>query len=199
MASLESQLSAVSAQLRDHEEAQASREAEEAELREKLGSKYAELEPMMQALRKNLARVEGQVRRATALPASIQHPYTYSKWDQVHNPENVVENVLADADNEYSALSPSVDLTLCDDAPCFVSEVVIEPGACGPANLEVYTSNTPDKWSLVSAFRCSRDEVQAFQLPGEQVARYMRLRFPNNTRGGNIVALRRISVKGLPQ
>ena len=30
---------------------------------------------------------------AMPLPIRMQHPYTYSKWDSIHEPYNVVENI----------------------------------------------------------------------------------------------------------
>ena len=67
----------------------------------------------------------------------MQHPYQYSKWDSIHEPYNVVENVLKDDESVYKALTPQLDFTLSGGAVCFISEVIIHPGDCGPATVEV--------------------------------------------------------------
>ncbi len=170
---------------------------DDSELKQQLGSKYHELAPMIAALKKNLARVEEQCQRSIALPVALQHPYTYSKWDTIHEPDNKVDNTLVEGDAVWRTLTPSVDLTLCSGSVCFVADVTICPGDCGPSAVEVSVSNTPDKWTPVSTFKCDRSAEQTFQLPGEQQARYLRLHFPNNIRGGNIVSVRRVAVRGL--
>lgn len=170
---------------------------EEERLKRELGVKYGELRPMMDALKKNLKRVAEACNRAMFLPVRIQHPYTYSKWDAMHEPNNVVENVLKDDDTVFRTLSPAVDITLCNGSTCFVSEVVVCPGEVGPANLEVFTSNVPEKWTLISTHKCTRDPVQTFLLPGEQLCKFLRLKMTNNIRGGNIVSVRHVKVKGV--
>ena len=42
----------------------------------------------------------------------MQHPYQYSKWDSIHEPYNIVENVLKDDESVYKALTPNLDFTL---------------------------------------------------------------------------------------
>jgi len=179
------------------EGADARKREEDERLREELGSKYEELDPMIEALKKSLKRVEEACKRAMPLPIKIQHPYQYSKWDAVHEPYNVVENVLKDDDTVYRALSPAIDLALCNGSLCFVSEVEICPGECGPAHVEVYTSNVLDKWVFVKSFKCTREPVQSFRLPGEQLCKYLRFKMEQNVRGGNIVSVRCVRVKGL--
>jgi len=49
----------------------------------------------------------------------------------------------------------------------------------------------------VSTHKCTRDPVQTFMLPGEQLCKYIRLKFNNNVRGGNIVSVRQVRIKGL--
>eukprot|EP00743_Colponemidia_sp_Colp-15_P000897 GILK01000990.1.p1 GENE.GILK01000990.1~~GILK01000990.1.p1 ORF type:complete len:735 (+),score=112.26 GILK01000990.1:55-2205(+) len=172
---------------------------EEEDLRVSLGDKYTELHPMVEALKKSLKRVADAVQRSQNLPIKIQHPYTYSKWDAVHEPFNVVENVLSDDEQVYRALSPCVDLTLLNGQSCFVASIEVCPGDCGPANIEIFTSNVMDKWTLVKEFKCGRDAQQSVLLPGEQICKYVRIKCLNNIRGGNIVSLRQVRVKGLPK
>eukprot|EP00164_Ancoracysta_twista_P003101 GFYU01004136.1.p1 GENE.GFYU01004136.1~~GFYU01004136.1.p1 ORF type:complete len:736 (-),score=254.85 GFYU01004136.1:493-2700(-) len=194
---LTSQIDEFGSKVVEYEEEKAARESDDSSLRSELGVKYHEYQPMVEALKKSLKRVADACQRAVPLPIKIQHPYTYSKWDAVHEPYNVVENVLKDDDSVFRTLSPAIDLTLCNGSICFVSEVVVCPGECGPANLEVYTSNAVDKWTLVSTHKCTRDATQAFQLPGEQLCKYLRLKMVNNVRGGNIVSVRQVKIKGL--
>lgn len=86
----------------------------------------------------------------------MQHPYTYNKWDSIHEPYNVVENVLRDDESVYKALTPNLDFAISNGMPSYVAEVVLFPGDCGPANVEIYVSNTHDKWTFVKQFTCSK-------------------------------------------
>ena len=74
----------------------------------------------------------------------------------MHEPYNVVENVLKDDESVYKALTPQLDFTLGQGALCFVSEVVLHPGDCGPAVVEIYVSNTMDKWTFVKQYNCTK-------------------------------------------
>ena len=121
----------------------------------------------------------------------------FSKWDQIHEPYNVVENVLKDDESVYRAINPLIDLTLGENFPCFIADLTIHPGECGPGTIEVFTSNFMDKWTLVKSFQCTRDPSQRFVLPGEQTAKYLRIKSVNNIRGGNIVSVRMVQVKGI--
>jgi len=85
---------------------------EDEELKRELGEKYEELGEMMENLKVNMKRVAQQAKNAQVLPLKIQHPYQYSKWDSIHEPYNVVENVLKDDESVYKARTPAVDLTL---------------------------------------------------------------------------------------
>jgi hypothetical protein len=44
----------------------------------------------------------------------------------------VIENVLKDDESVFKALTPSLDFTLANGSICFVSEVLLYPGDCGP-------------------------------------------------------------------
>jgi hypothetical protein len=63
----------------------------------------------------------------------MQHTYQYSKWDAVHEPYNVVENVLRDDNTVFKGLSPDFDFALDKGDLCYVSEVLMWPGDSGPA------------------------------------------------------------------
>jgi len=127
----------------------------------------------------------------------MQHPYQYSKWDSIHEPYNVVENVLKDDESVYKALTPQFDFALAQGQLCYVSEVVLYPGDTGPAVVEIYVSNSMDKWTLVKQYQCSKAGAQKFAIPGEIICKYLRIRCVNNIRGGNIVNVRYVVVKGL--
>jgi len=62
----------------------------------------------------------------------IQHPYQYSKWDSIHEPYNVVENILKDDESVYKALTPDLDVTVAQGNLAYISEMSIYPGDCGP-------------------------------------------------------------------
>lgn len=197
IAALESDIKKLQTRLQELESAEVRKKEEEVLLKVELGSKFEELDPMIAALKTSLKRVEDACKRAQYLPLKIQHPYSYTKWEIVHEPQNVVENILKDDETVYRALSPSLDLALCNGQLCFVSEVEICPGECGPASIEIYTSNVLDKWTFVKSFKCTRDLVQPFRLPGEQICKYLRIKMDQNVRGGNIIATRLMRVKGL--
>jgi len=193
----QNEAAAVKDQMKGYELAEQAKLTEQNLLRQQLGDKYCELDPMIEALKKSLMRVADNVKLAEFLPIKIQHIYTYSKWDQVHEPHNVVENVLKDdQDQAWRSLQPEIDLTCNNHQVCFVSEVVVWPGECGPQDVEVYVSNVPDKWTLINTYKCSRELQQSFMLPGEQLCKYVRLRFPTNVRGGNIVTIQKVRLKG---
>ena len=109
----------------------------------------------------------------------------------------MVENVLANDDTVYKALTPTFDFTLSGGLLSFVSEVILHPGDCGPLNVEVYVSNTVDKWTFVKSYQCSKSGPQKFMIPGEHICKYLRVRCINNIRGGNLVNVRHIIVRGL--
>ncbi len=66
----------------------------ESELKTELGDKYNELGEMVGILKENLKRVVKKSRISNPLPIKMQHAYEYSKWDSIHEPYNVVENVI---------------------------------------------------------------------------------------------------------
>lgn len=87
----------------------------------------------------------------------MQHPYTYSKWDSINDPFNVVENVLKDDNTVYKGLSPQFDFTLADGQIAFISEVIIWPGSdTGPQKVNLYVGNTIDQWAFVKEYLCSK-------------------------------------------
>jgi len=110
-----------------------------------------------------------------------------------------VENVLKDDESVYRALTPNLDFMLNFGASCFIAEVFIYPGECGPDQIQIHTSNVIDKWTLISEHKCDRAPEQKFLLPGEQIAKYLRVSCLNNIRGGNIVSVRKITIRGMPQ
>lgn len=152
---------------------------------------------MVHKAKEDLMRVNQLAKQAIPLPIKIQHPYTYSKWDSIHEPFNVVENILKDDESVYKALTPDLDLTLAGGNPAYIAEVCLNPGDCGPSNVEVYWSNTADKWTLIKQFTCTRSGEQKLVMPGEHIAKYIRIRCLNNVRGGNLVNVRYVVVKGL--
>lgn len=125
--------------------------------------------------------------------------FYHSKWDQIHEPYNVIENVLKNDNSVYRALTPSLDFTLNHGGTSFIAEVLLYPGDCGPADIEIYISNMADKWAFVKEQRCGREFETKITLPGEQVGKYLRIKCLNNARGGNIVSIRHVMVRGLPK
>lgn len=96
---------------------------------------------MVGQLKSNLKRVADQARMAQPLQIRMQHPYSYSKWDSIHEPYNVVENVLQDDDTVYKGLTPAFDFTLAGGDNAYISEVLVWPGDTGPATVELYVGN----------------------------------------------------------
>lgn len=142
-------------------------------------------------------RVATMAKQAIPLQIKMQHIYQYSKWDSIHEPYNVVENILKDDESVYKALTPDLDLTVAAGSLAYVSEVILYPGDCGPATVELYWSNTADKWTLIKSFACSKAGAQKMTVPGEHIMKYLRIRCVNNVRGGNLVNVRYVQVKGL--
>jgi hypothetical protein len=166
-------------------------------LKEQLGDRYDELHSMVNKAKDDLLRVAQLAKQAIPLQIKMQHAYTYSKWDSIHEPYNVVENVLKDDESVYKGLTPDLDFTVNTGGLAYIAEVSLWPGDCGPANVELYWSNTSDKWTLAKSFTLTKSGEQKMVLPGEIIAKYMRLRCINNVRGGNLVNIRFIQIKGL--
>jgi hypothetical protein len=81
-------------------------------LRDQLGDRYDELGELVNKAKEDLLRVAQMAKQAIPLQLKIQHPYQYSKWDSIHEPYNVVENILKDDESVYKALTPDLDLTV---------------------------------------------------------------------------------------
>lgn len=172
-------------------------EEQDAELQETLGDRYQDFKPMMSNIKQNMKKVAELVNKSYRLDLKLQHPYNYSKWDQMHEPFNVVENVLKDDDSVYKGLNPILDFTLHNGLVCFVSEIRLYPGDCGPANVEIYLSDTFEKWTFVKDYKCTREGEQKMILPGELYGKFLRIKCLNNVRGGNISSIKQIIVIGL--
>ena len=67
------------------------------QLKAELGEKYEELGDLVEGLKVNMKRLADMTKKAKPLPIKMQHVYQYSKWDAIHEPYNVVENVLKDS------------------------------------------------------------------------------------------------------
>ena len=132
------------------------------------------------------------------MPITMAHPYTYSRWDTIHEPHNVVENVLKDDDSVYKALTPDFDFSLDHGQSCFVSEIIVWPGDSGPNEVAVLVSNQPEgSWAPVKQYTCNRQGSTRLVIPSEYLSKYLRISCINNIRGGQIVSVRYIMVKGL--
>ncbi len=124
-------------QLKDNKPKDAGGILNEKALKEQLGDRYHELGDIIMKAKDDLIRVNKLSQQAIPLAIKMQHPYTYSKWDSIHEPFNVVENILKDDESVYKALTPDLDFTVSGTNMAYVSEVIIHPGDCGPANVEV--------------------------------------------------------------
>lgn len=153
---------------------------------------------MVGRLKSNMKRLADMSKRARPLPLKMQHIYQYSKWDAIHEPYNVVENVLKDDEKVYKALTPTFDFTVNNGNQCYISNIILAPGDCGPQTMEVYLSNNVDAWQLLKTFSATKAAVQNLVIPGENLAKYVRIRCVNNIRGGNLVNVRYVQIKGLP-
>lgn len=109
---------------------------------------------MVSQLKTNLKRVAQRSKQAQPLSIRMQHSYTYSKWDSIHEPYNVVENVLRDDDTVFKGLQPTLDFTLSAGEICYVAEVLIWPGDSGPLDVEIFVSNLGDRWTFVKEYTC---------------------------------------------
>lgn len=175
---------------------------EEKQLKEQLGQKYSDYHPMVQRLKEKLARLAQMCNDSVELPIELAHPYTYSNWDMVHEPDNVADNVLTDTSTQWKTLSPNIDLALAGgSAACFVAQVDICAGDCGPSTLIVHTSRNGDEWVKHNEFKCNAGpgEWQSFPLQGEPICSFIRIEMPNNIRGGSYVSVQQVRVRGLVQ
>lgn len=126
------------------------------ELKAELGDKFEELGDMVDRLKTNMKRLADMTKRAKMLPIKMQHVYQYSKWDAIHEPYNVVENVLKDDEKVYKALTPTFDFTVNNGTACFISNVILAPGDTGPQKMEIYLSNNIDQWQFVKAYESDK-------------------------------------------
>lgn len=126
------------------------------QLKAELGEKYEELGDMVDRLKTNMKRLADMTKKSKPLPIKMQHIYQYSKWDAIHEPYNVVENVLKDDEKVYKALTPTFDFTVNNGMSCFISNVILSPGDCGPQKMEIYLSNNIDQWQFVKAYTSSK-------------------------------------------
>ena len=152
---------------------------------------------MKYQLKTNMKRVALRSKQAQPLPIRIQHAYTYSKWDSIHEPYNVVENVLRDDDTVFKGLQPALDFTLSGGEVCYISEVLIWPGDSGPLDVELHVGNLIDRWTHVKDYQCQKAGVSKLTVPGEYLAKHLRIRCINNIRGGNLVNIRFVQIKGI--
>lgn len=68
-----------------------------------------------------------------------------------------MENVLSEDESVYRALNPLLDFTLNSGNTAFIADILVIPGDCGPNFIEVFLSNSADKWNFVKEFKCNRD------------------------------------------
>lgn len=87
---------------------------------------------MVNNLKQNMVRLAEMAKKSKLLPLKMQHPYSYSKWDSIHEPFNVVENILQNDEKEYKALNPILDFTVNNGEPSFIAAIELHPGDCGP-------------------------------------------------------------------
>eukprot|EP00767_Chilomastix_cuspidata_P001345 gnl/Chilomastix_cuspidata/1456.p1 GENE.gnl/Chilomastix_cuspidata/1456~~gnl/Chilomastix_cuspidata/1456.p1 ORF type:complete len:803 (-),score=258.30 gnl/Chilomastix_cuspidata/1456:822-3230(-) len=178
--------------------AQNKRDEEERRLRDELGELYEDLAPQLQRATDRLRRLAAMARDAKELDLTMAHEYEYTRWERTHEADNVVENVLRDDNTVFRRVSPVLDLSVSGARPNFVAGVVLSPGECGPAEMEVHLSRVVGHFSHAGTFRCTREPEQMFRLKGDTTGvMQVRLKFIGNTRGGNIASIRRVKVLGL--
>ena len=56
--------------------------------------------------------------------------------------------------------------------------------------MEVYVSNVAESWTMVKKFTANKGAATTLVLPGENIAKYLRLCCVNNVRGGNLVNIK---------
>jgi len=175
---------------------------EEVALKEKLGQKYDDYHPMVQRLKQKLERLAQMCKDSVELPLELAHQYTYSNWDMVHEPDNVADNVFTETSTQWKTLSPNIDLALAGgNMACFVAQVDICAGDCGPSTVIVHTSRNGNEWMKHGDFTCNAGpgEWQSFPLQGEPICSFLRIEMPNNIRGGSYVSVQQVRVRGLVQ
>lgn len=109
----------------------------------------------------------------------------------------MVDNVLRDDDTVFKGLQPTLDFTLSAGEVCYIAEVLIWPGDSGPLNVELYVGNLIDRWTFVKEYTCQKSGVSKLVVPGEYLSKHLRIRCTNNIRGGNLVNVRFVQIRGL--
>ena len=77
--------------------------------------------------------------------------------------------------------------------------MIVWPGDSGPNDVAILVSNTGESgWSLINKkYTCNRQGSTRLVIPSEYLAKYVRISCLNNVRGGQIVSVRYVMVKGL--
>ena len=76
-------------------------------------------------MKASLKRLGEMAKKSRPLLLKMQHVYQYSKWDAIHEPYNVVENVLKDDEKVYKSLTPAFDFSVNNGSQCFISNVFV--------------------------------------------------------------------------
>lgn len=121
-----------------------------------------------------------------------------SKWDSLYEAGNVVENVLKDNEQIYKALNPVLDFTLHKGASCFIAEIRIYGVDPAPGDIEIYVSDSLDRWEFLMTHTSSKDMSRRISVKEEVYSKYLRIKCIDNLRGGNLCAIRYVQVFGLP-
>ena len=187
-------------------------DAEDKMLREELGIKYAELAPMVAAVKKNLRRVARMCMLANYLTTAVQRGPVFPgslRWDELPTADvfNLIENVQHD--NEQLYMHPAdqglcLDFTFDQGASCFVSEVVLASASVLPSRMEILaTKHVGARWTpIASAQVFASSKEQHIVIPGEQICAGIRIRIAPSAKKGTkssraLVKLRLLRFKGI--
>jgi len=93
------------------------------ELKAELGDKFEELGDMVHSLKSNMKRLAEMSKNSKPLQLEMQHKTTYSKWDSLNEPDNVIENVLEDDHKQYKALQPNFDFIINGGQEAYIANI----------------------------------------------------------------------------
>jgi len=110
----------------------------------------------------------------------------------------VIENVLKDNEFTFKGLNPVFDFNLHHGSTCFIAEIKISTGEPSPGDIEIYISQSMEKWEFLRLHSCNKGTEQRILLKEEVYAKYLRLKCLDNIRGGNLCCVRFVKVYGVP-
>ena len=172
-------------------------------LEDLLGIKYKEYAPLCKALKRRLLRVVQNAAQAVQLEIALKTEMPPTKWDAIHDPQNVAAVVLQKDSLVWRSVSPRLDLALVGGRSTVYTVSIAagtRAGDCPPRRIVLSSSMHGKRWMPVVTFDWNMEggSRQTFQIRGDPTeCKFISLKMSENTRGGQMVALRNVEVFGV--